>query len=116
MRAATRALADSAASSWDSRAASEALDLLRPYEDFNTAIAYMGLDRDWSAMEILSRQKPTAPVNYLMAILHARMGDEQKAVESYLQACRQEPSYIHRGNLDPEISALITRYGLNSDL
>ena len=93
----------------------QALDLLRPYEDFNTAIAYMGLDRDWSAMEILSKQKPTAPVNYLMAILHARMGDEQKAVESYLQACRQEPSYIHRGNLDPEISHLIKAYNLNAD-
>ena len=93
----------------------QALDLLRPYEDFNTAIAYMGLDRDWSAMEILSKQKPTAPVNYLMAILHARMGDEQKAVESYLQACRHEPSYIHRGNLDPEISHLIKAYNLNAD-
>ena len=93
----------------------QALDMLRPYEDFNTAIAYMGLDRDWSAMEILSKQKPTAPVNYLMAILHARMGDEQKAVESYLQACRQEPSYIHRGNLDPEISHLIKAYNLNAD-
>ena len=90
-----------------------ALALLRPYEDFNTAIAYMGLDRDRSAMEILSRQKPTAPVNYLMAILYARLGDEQEAVSRYLQSCRQEPSYVHRGNLDPEISNLIKTYRLN---
>ena len=90
-----------------------ALALLRPYEDFNTAIAYMGLDRDYSAMEILSRQKQTAPVNYLLAILYARMGDEQEAVSRYLQACRQEPSYVHRGNLDPEISNLIKTYRLN---
>ena len=90
-----------------------ALALLRPYEDFNTAIAYMGLDRDLSAMEILSRQKPTAPVNYLLAILYARLGDEQEAVSRYLQACRQEPSYVHRGNLDPEISNLIKTYRLN---
>ena len=90
-----------------------ALALLRPYEDFNTAIAYMGLDRDYSAMEILSRQKETAPVNYLLAILYARMGDEQEAVSRYLQACRQEPSYVHRGNLDPEISNLIKTYRLN---
>ena len=93
----------------------QALDLLRPYEDFNTAIAYMGLDRDWSAMQILSQQKPSAPVNYLLAILHARMGDEEKAVDHYLQACRQEPSYVHRGNLDPEISHLIKAYNLNQD-
>ena len=90
-----------------------ALALLRPYEDFNTAIAYMGLDRDLSAMEILSHQKPTAPVNYLLAILYARLGDEQEAVSRYLQACRQEPSYVHRGNLDPEISTLIKTYRLN---
>lgn len=90
-----------------------ALALLRPYEDFNTAIAYMGLDRDMSAMEILSRQKQTAPVNYLLAILYARLGDEQEAVSHYLQSCRQEPSYIHRGNLDPEISNLIKTYRLN---
>ena len=90
-----------------------ALALLRPYGDFNTAIAYMGLDRDRSAMDILSQLKPTAPVNYLMAILYARLGDEQEAVSRYLQSCRQEPSYVHRGNLDPEISQLIKTYRLN---
>ena len=90
-----------------------ALALLRPYEDFNTAIAYIGLDRNMNAMEILSHQKATAPVNYLMAILYARLGDEQEAVSRYLQACRQEPSYVHRGNLDPEISNLIKTYRLN---
>ena len=90
-----------------------ALDLLQPYEDYNTAIAYMGLDRDWSAMQILSREKETASVNYLLAILYARTGDEQKAVEKYLQACRQDASFVHRGNLDPEISQLIKAYKLN---
>ena len=90
-----------------------ALALLRPYEDFNTAIAYMGLDRNNSAMEILSKLKPTAPVNYLMAILYSRMGNEQEAVSRYLQSCSQDPSYVHRGNLDPEISQLIKAYRLN---
>ena len=90
-----------------------ALALLRPYDDFNTAIAYMGLDRNQSAMAILSRLKPTAAVNYLMAILYARQGDEQEAVDRFLRACRQEPSYVHRGNLDPEISHLIKAYKLN---
>ena len=92
-----------------------ALALLRPYDDYNTAIAYMGLDRNQSAMAILSRLKPTASVNYLMAILYARQGDEKEAVVRYLRACRQEPSYVHRGNLDPEISHLIKAYRLNGD-
>ena len=93
-----------------------ALALLRPYDDYNTAIAYMGLDRNQSAMAILSRLKPTASVNYLMAILYARQGDEQEAVRRYLTACRQEPSYVHRGNLDPEVSRLIKAYRLNGDV
>jgi len=37
-------------------------------------------------------------------------------VQNYLEACDKDPSYIHRGNLDPEISGLISRYGLNSDI
>ena len=90
-----------------------ALALLRPYEDYNTAIAYMGLDRNLSAMEILSGLKPTAQVNYLLAILYARQGNGEEAVSHYLQSCKQEPAYIHRGNLDPEIQHLIKAYGLN---
>ncbi len=92
-----------------------AIRFLRPYEDFNTAIAYVGLDRDISAMEILSKMPATAPVNYLLAILYSRRGDEQKAVEKYLLSCKQNPSYVHRGNLDPEIAALIKLYGLNRE-
>ena len=92
-----------------------ALALLRPYEDFNTAIAYMGLDRDWSAMDILSKMYPSAPVNYLIAILNARMGNEEEAVARYLRACAQDPSYVHRGNLDPEIAYLIKAYNLNEE-
>ena len=92
-----------------------ALALLRPYEDFNTAIAYMGLDRDWSAMDILSKMYPSASVNYLIAILNARMGNEEEAVARYLRACGQDPSFVHRGNLDPEISYLIKAYNLNEE-
>ena len=90
-----------------------ALALLRPYEDYNTAIAYMGLDRNFSAMEILSGLKPNAQVNYLLAILYARQGNGEEAVSHYLQSCKQEPAYIHRGNLDPEIQQLIKAYRLN---
>ena len=92
-----------------------ALALLQPSDDYNPAIAYLGLDRNQSAMAILSRLKPTASVNYLLAILYARQGDEQEAVRRYLAACRQEPTYVHRGNLDPEISHLIKAYRLNGD-
>ena len=91
-----------------------ALTLLRPYNDYNTAIAYLCMDYNASAMQILENLERTAQVNYMLAVLYSRRGDEEKAVECYVRSCSQDPSYIHRGNLDPEISVLIRRYGLNA--
>jgi outer membrane protein OmpA-like peptidoglycan-associated protein len=91
----------------------EAVKILGPYRDFNAALAYVACDRNASALDILTRLEKTAPVNYLLAIVRARQGDEQAAVEHYLRSCAQDPSLVHRGNLDPEISALIRLYGLN---
>lgn len=92
-----------------------ALELLRPYEDYNTAVAYMGMERNRNAMRILSKMERTPEINYLLAILHSREGDLDKAVECYMKACRQNHSYVYRGNLDPEISVLIKMYGLNQE-
>lgn len=94
----------------------EALKCLQPYKDFNTAVAYVALDRNSSAKEILCGLERTAAVDYLLAILYSREGDEQNAVQCYIHACAREPSYVHRGNLDPEISALIRKYDLNKEL
>lgn len=92
----------------------QALTLLRPYHDFNTAVACLCLDYNATAMDILKDLDQTPPVLYMTAIAQARRGDDRSAVESYLRACGRDPSYVHRGNLDPEISALISRYGLNT--
>ena len=91
-----------------------ALTLLRPYEDYNTAIAYLCMDYNASALQILETLERTAQVNYMLAVLYSRRGEEQKAVECYVRSCSQDPTYVHRGNLDPEISVLIRRYGLNA--
>ena len=93
----------------------QALTYLTPYQDFNTAVAYVALDRNASAMAILEPLPRTAPVNYMLALLHARAGDEQNAVQHYLVACGQDRSYVSRGNLDPEISALIRKYDLHKE-
>ena len=92
-----------------------ALLLLKPYEDINTAIAYVGLDRNANALNILREMKPSPEVNYLLAILYSRLGDDEKAVDCYLRSCRENRSYIYRGNLDPEISVLIKRYELHKE-
>lgn len=92
-----------------------ALTLLRPYADFNTAIAYCCLDYNASALSILETLDRSAEVNYMLALVYARQGDERSAVECYLHACSQNDRFVHRGNLDPEISALIRKYDLNHE-
>ena len=92
-----------------------AIALLGPYEDYNAAVAFVGLDRNLTALQILEPMKPeerTPQVNYILAIIYSRIGRVQDAVQCYLNSVEQEPSYRHRGNLDPEISVLIKQYEL----
>ena len=90
-----------------------AVTLLAPYQDYNTAVAYVALDRNRSALDILQNCEKTAQVNYMLALIYSRLGDETKAVQHYMTSCSQDQAYVHRGNLDPEISSLIALYGLN---
>lgn len=94
----------------------KALTKLKDYNDLNTAIAYVSLDYNASAMAVLEKLERTPQVNYMLAILYARKGDDRLAVKHYVDACRQDDSFIFRGNLDPEIYVLIKRYGLESQL
>lgn len=88
--------------------------ILGPYGGYNAAVAYVSLDRNASAMAILQSCPESAPVDYMMAVLHARGGDDEMAVQCYLHSCQQDHSFVHRGNLDPEIAALIRRYSLRN--
>lgn len=90
----------------------DALEILRPYEDINTAIAYMSLGYDRAALRILNGQRETAEVRYLQGILEYRLGDETQAVLRYMRSCELNPQLKHRGNLDPELSTLIKKYDL----
>lgn len=92
-----------------------ALQYLRPYNDYNTAVAYMGNDKNASALVILEKLDRTPDVLYLLAILYSRMGNIENAVQCYLKACKANHSFVYRGNLDPEISVLIKEYGLNQE-
>jgi len=93
----------------------KALAILRDYRDYNTAIAYVSMDYNASAMSILNDLPRSPQVSYMLALLYARAGDDGKAVENYLRSCREDRSYVFRGNLDPEIYVLIQRYGLNKE-
>jgi tetratricopeptide (TPR) repeat protein len=93
----------------------KAVQLLRPYKDFNSALAYCAMDYNATALKILESIDRTDKVNYMLAILYSRRGDYRSAVECYLRACSQNRHFVHRGNLDPEISDLIKKYGLNKE-
>ena len=90
-----------------------AVTYLRTYADYNTAVAYCALDYNASALSILETLEPTAEVLYMRAVVYTRLGRVQEAVQCYVNSCELNPAYIHRGNLDPEIAALIKTYDLN---
>lgn len=92
-----------------------AATILRPYGDFNAAVALCALDYNASAMDILQRLDRSDKVEYMFAILYSRLGKDEEAVQHYLNSCRMNPAFVHRGNLDPEISSLIKAYGLNKE-
>lgn len=94
----------------------EALERLLPYADYNTAVAFVALDRNHSALDILSGCPGTARVDYLLALVYSRLGRDREAVEHLLLACSSDASFRHRANLDPEISLLIERYELTDKL
>jgi len=92
-----------------------AIQILRPYKDYNAAVAFCAMDYNASALAILETLPETDQVHYMLAVIYSRQGRDRDAVEHYLKACKLTPSYWHRGNLDPEIAALIKRYNLNRE-
>lgn len=86
----------------------KAVEILRPYHDYNTALAYLSAGYDHSALADLERiPTQSARVLYLKAIVLARLGRKEEAMLSYMQSVREEPSMAHRANLDPELSEFI---------
>ena len=55
----------------------------------------------------------TAKTEYMKALIYSRKGEDAQAVRHYISACKMDPAFIHRGNLDPEISVLAGKYELN---
>ena len=97
----------------------EALALLRPYEDRNTALAYMSVGLDRAAARILKqeaeRETEDADSRYMLAVVTARLEDEQTAVQNLLRAVELKPHLRFRANLDPELATLVRRYALFND-
>ena len=91
---------------------SKAVRLLGSYRDINSVLAFLAMDYNASAMNILEDLPVSGKRDYLLAVAHSRNGNEKKAVEYFLSAVNQERSLRFRGNLDPEISRLIGKYDI----
>lgn len=96
----------------EKRKYAQALEMLRPYDDVNTAIAYMSLGYDKAALRIFEKSPQRADNKYMQAILQARLGNEEKAVRLLLGAVDMNAQMKFRANLDPELSELVKKYGL----
>ncbi len=90
----------------------KAVTLLRPYGCYNSAVAYMCMGYDNSALEILRELPRSAKRDYMLAVVYGRLGEEKLAVEHYMNSVEQDEAMRHRGNLDPEIGVLIKKYGI----
>ena len=85
-----------------------AVTLLRPYDDYNAALAFMAADYNHSALDVLSRLDDTDPkVCYLMAMVLARMEQYEEARKYYGLCLAYDPYMRHRANLDPEMYRLV---------
>ena len=85
-----------------------AVNILRPYEDYNAALACLSADMNHSALEILMMLNKTNPkVCYLLSVVYARLGKNAEAIKFYQMSQRIDPSLRHRANLDPELSCIL---------
>ncbi len=89
----------------------KAVAILRPYGDYNSALAFMSADYNHSALDVLGRLDDTDPkVCYLKAMVLSRMGVQDEAMKYFRLCIAYDPYMRHRANLDPEMHLLVKRY------
>lgn len=87
-----------------------AVTLLRPYDDFNSALAFMAADYNHSALDVLGRLCDTDPkVCYLKALVLSRLGQHDEALKYFDLCLAYDPYMRHRANLDPEMHLLVNK-------
>lgn len=86
----------------------KAVTILRPYDDYNAALAFMCADYNHSAMDVLARLDDTDPrVCYLKAMVLSRLEQVDEAVKYFELALAYDPRLEYRANLDPEMYEIV---------
>jgi tetratricopeptide (TPR) repeat protein len=85
-----------------------AVSILRPYDDYNAALAFMSADYNHSALDVLDRLDDHDPkVCYLKAMVLSRLGQLDEAMKYFELCIAYDPYMEHRANLDPEMHQLV---------
>lgn len=85
-----------------------AVSILRPYDDYNAALAFMSADYNHSALDVLGRLDDRDPkVCYLKAMVLSRLGQIVEAMKYFELCIAYDPYMEHRANLDPEMHQLV---------
>lgn len=85
-----------------------AVTILRPYDDYNAALAFISADYNHSALDVLGRLDDKDPkVCYLMAMALIRLEQYEEAKKYYDLCLAYDPYMRHRANLDPEMYRLV---------
>ena len=86
----------------------KAVGILRPYDDYNAALAFMSADYNHSALDVLSRLDDSDPrVCYLKAMVLSRLEQHEEAMKYFELSLMYDPYLEYRANLDPEMSRLV---------
>ena len=88
----------------------KAVEILRPYRDYNSALAFMTADYNHSALDVLNDlDDRDARVCYLKALILSRLGVPEEAMKYFELSLTYDPYLEHRANLDPEMSELVKK-------
>lgn len=90
-----------------------AVEKLRPYADYNSALAFVSADYNHSALMILDSLEDDARVCYLKALAYARLERWAEALQEYEKSLDLDPYMKYRANLDPEMSFLLKKKKIN---
>ena len=86
----------------------KAVTLLRPYDDYNSALAFVCADYNHSALDVLDRLDIDDPrVCYLKAMVLSRLGLHMEGLKYFELALARDPSMEYRANLDPEMYEIV---------
>lgn len=87
-----------------------AVDILRFFPDFNSALCLTAMGHNDQALKLLEQLTPTGKIEYLKAIIFARRADWSKAKAALMSAVKLESVLAFKVDVDPEFVGLLEQY------